>query len=88
MGELPGDIAVRMCGYWPDRGLVFECVTCFYWFFWAIFHGPDRRKVSHTIANTGKWLRKKWQSSLMYVFVDYSGADPGISERGGCTLPK
>ena len=24
--QCPGDMAVRM----PDRGLVFECVTCFY----------------------------------------------------------
>ena len=27
----PGDMALRR--YWPDLGLVFECVTCFYHLF-------------------------------------------------------
>ena len=24
----PGDMAVRCVRYWPDRGLVFDCVSC------------------------------------------------------------
>ena len=31
--------AVPSCvRYWPDRGLVFECVTCFYCFFLSFFY--------------------------------------------------
>ena len=56
--------------YWPDRGLVYECVTCFYWW---IFLSPV---VKCKKANRSVWhelgTKKKSENYNARVHIHYT----------------
>ena len=75
--------------YWPDRGLVFECVTCFYCFFFFFFFQKTSLvglALVHTAQKDGHPFILYFFLSLKKEIIKMKGA--GVELYGTANDPR